>query len=264
MQRQGTEEDVAVHHQQRPPAAPPLQRWPVDVARITAQRSTGERQADQRAAPFGDHRRPRRAGHAPVQAEDEPQRQGDVRQVGAQQDGQRRPRVLRAEEPADQGVVGQGRRQTEQAQLEELAGQRVQLCGWVHQPQCQAAEGNRQQPQQQRQAQCQSQSLQQHLAQGAAIGAASGLGGEAGGAHAQEAQHAEQQHVQRAAHRHRAQLVSVGQMAHHRAVHQGYQGHGNVGEDHRRGQRPDLAVGRGMPPGIEEQAHAGLQSGRAV
>ncbi|MNF63823.1 hypothetical protein D3C84_455360 [compost metagenome] len=264
LQRQGADEDVAVHRQQRTPTAPAGQRPGCDPPRMAPQRTAGQRQAGQRSAPLGHHGRLGGAGHAPVQPQHEPQRQGDVDQVGGQEDRQRRAGILGTEEPAHQCIVGQRRRQSQQAQVEELAGHLVQLRRGRHQRQGEVAEGDRQQAQQQRQQHGQPQALQQHLAQRATIGAPGGLGGKTGSAHAQETEHADHQGVEGAAHRHRAQLVGMGQVADHRAVHQRHHGHGNVREDHGRGQCPDLPVGRGMPPGVEQRTHAGLQSGGAV
>ncbi|MNI84027.1 hypothetical protein D3C73_1408920 [compost metagenome] len=96
---------------------------------------TGQQQADQRTGPFGDHRGPGRTHHPPLQAKDKPQVKGDVDQVGAQQDHQRRPSVLRAQEPADQRVAGQRRRQAEQPRVEKLAGHLVQFRRRLHEVQ---------------------------------------------------------------------------------------------------------------------------------
>ncbi|CRQ23459.1 hypothetical protein PAERUG_P47_London_12_VIM_2_12_12_00019 [Pseudomonas aeruginosa] len=219
---------------------------------------------DRGAAPFRQHRGAGRALHAPVEAVDEPEHQGDVAQVGGQQDRQWRPCVLRAEEPADQCVAGQGRRQAEQAGMEEGAGLAGQFRRRLHQLQGPAAQGQGQRAEQQGQEQRHAQALGEDQAQRAAIVAAGGLGGEAGGAHAQEAEHADHQGVQAAAHGYRAELVGVRQVADHRAVHQVYQGNGNVRQNHRPGQRPDPVVGRGVAPGIAQQAHGVLRIGRAV
>ena len=58
-------------------------------------------------------------------------------------------------------------------------------------------------------------------------------------------------HLVEIAHRHGAELVRVGQVADHGAVHQRHHGHGNVGKNHRRGQRPDPVVGRAVAPVAE-------------
>ena len=68
----------------------------IDSTGVASQRTAGERRAEQSAAPFGDHRGARGAGHAPVEAEHEPQVQRDIDEVGRQQNGQRRAGVLRA------------------------------------------------------------------------------------------------------------------------------------------------------------------------
>ncbi|MCY1301011.1 hypothetical protein D9M70_506000 [compost metagenome] len=170
---------------------------------MAPQCASGQRQAGQRTAPLGHHGRPGGAGHAPVQPQYEPQRQGDVDQVGGQQDRQRRAGVLGTEEPAHQRVVGQCRRQSQQAQMEEFAGHLIQLRRGRHQRQGEVTEGDRQKAQQHRQYHGQPQALQQHLTQRATIGAPDGLGGKAGSAHAQEAEHADHQGVEGAAHRDR-------------------------------------------------------------
>ncbi len=248
LQRQAAQEDVAVHRQQRPPGLPALERRPHDLPRVGAQGRAGKGQAEQGGAPFGNHRRPRRTQHAPVQAKHEPQVQGDVQQVGGQQDGQWRPGVLRAEEPADQRVAGQCRRQAEQAGVEEVFGGLLQGRAGLHHVQRQLAEGQGQQADQQGETDRQQQPLHQHLAQRSTIATAGGLGGEAGGTHAQETHQADHEGEQRGPHGHGAKLVGVGEVADDGAVDQGYQRHGDVGQDHRRGQGPDLVVGGAVLP----------------
>jgi len=256
LQEQAAQEDVAVHRQQRAPARPAAQGVPGQPAGMPAQRPAGQRQAEQGAAPLGEHRGAGGAGHAPVEAEDEPQVERHVAQAGEQQHGQRRAGVLRAEQPADQRVAGQYRRQAEQADVEILAAQRIERRRGLHQAEGEFAEGQRQQAQQQGEDRGEQQALQQHLAQRGAVGAAAGLGSEAGGAHAQEAEGPGQQGEQAAADRHRAELVGVRQVADHRAVDQGHQRRAEVGENHRRGQRPDPAPGRRVAPGRGQRARA--------
>ncbi|MCY1408457.1 hypothetical protein D9M71_237770 [compost metagenome] len=164
LQRQAADEDVAVDAEQRPPALPARQQRPGDLPRVGAQGRPGQGQAEQGGAPFGNHRGAGRTDHAPVQAEHEPQIEGDVEQVGSQQDRQRRLGVLGAEEPADQGEAGQRRRQPEQASLEEVVGRLLQRRRRLHQLQGQVAERQGQQAQQQGKKQRQQQALQQHLA----------------------------------------------------------------------------------------------------
>ncbi len=134
--------------------------------------------------------------------------------------------------------------------MQKIPGQAVELGRRVHQPQRQPAEGYRQGAKHQCQQCREQQALHQHLAQRTAVTAATGLGCETGGAHAQKAEHADDQDVQAAAHRHGAQLMGMGQVADHRGIDQRHQWHGQVGEDHRRRQRPDLAVGWRVAPGI--------------
>ena len=257
LQRQRAQENVAVDRHQRAPACPLPQRTGVESAGITRQRLASKDQAKQRAAPFGDHRGARGPGHAPVEAEHEPQVQRDIDEVGRQQNGQRRAGVLRAEKPADQRIAGQRGGQAEQARVEIVAGQVVQFRGGLHQLQRGALERHAERAQQQGEAEGQQQPLQQYLAQRAAIVAASGLGGETGRAHAQEAHHPHQQRVQAAANRHRAQLVSVRQMADHAAVHQRHQRHGQVRQDHRRRQSPHLLMRGRVAPGGKHAGHYG-------
>ncbi|MNF67412.1 hypothetical protein D3C84_492250 [compost metagenome] len=255
LQGQGADEDVAVHRQQRSPARPAAQRRPVDPPGITLQGAARQVQAEQRATPFGDHRSPGRPGHAPVQTEDEQQIQRHIEQVGGQQDRQRPAGVLGAEQPADQGVAGQRRGQAEQADLQVTAGQRIELRRGLHQAQRRRAERQRQQDQQHGQQRAEQQALQQHLAQCAAVLPAGGLGGEAGGAHAQETHGPGQQGVQATADRHCRQLLGMRQMTDHRAVDQGHQRHRQVGQNHRRSQRPDPFVGGRVLPGCEQCGH---------
>ena len=264
LQRQAADENIAVDHQQRPPTGPGAQARPVRLAGEAPECAAGQCQAEQGAAPFGGHRGLGRAGHAPAQAHHEPQAEHDVDEVGGQQDRQRCAGVLCAEEPADQRVGGQRRRQAEQADVEELPGQRIQFGGRSHQRQRRAGQGHRQQAEQQCQAEGQQQALAENPPQRSAILAPGRLGGETGGAHAQETEHADQQGIEPATDGHGTQLVGVRQVADHRAVDQGDQRHGNVGEDHRRGKRPDAAVGRRMPPGFEQGIHSGLLGRPAV
>jgi len=141
--------------------------------------------------------------------------------------------------------------------VEIVAGQVVQFRRGLHQLQRGALERHTECAQQQGEADGQQQSLQQYLAQRAAILAAGCLRGEAGGTHAQEAHHPHQQRVQTAANRHRAQLVSVRQMADHAAVHQRHQRHGQVRQDHRRRQRPHLLMRGRVAPGGKHAGHYG-------
>jgi len=127
---------------------PGAQGGPHQCAGESAQRTAGQPQAEQGAAPLGNHRGPGRAGHAPVQAEDEPQVQGDIDQIGGEQNRQRRACVLCAQKPAHQCVAGQGGGQAEQPDVEELQGQGMQFGGRLHQAQGHAAERNRDGPQQ--------------------------------------------------------------------------------------------------------------------
>ncbi|MNV80083.1 hypothetical protein D3C71_1736640 [compost metagenome] len=132
--------------------------------------------------------------------------------------------------------------------MEEILGGLLQRPAGLHRLQRQLAEGQCQQADDQRERDSQQQPLHQHLAQRRAIATAGGLGGEAGGAHAQEAHQADHEREQCRPHRHCAQLVSMGQVADDRAVDQGHQRHGDVGQDHRRGQGPDLVVGGAVLP----------------
>ncbi|MNL42794.1 hypothetical protein D3C87_1652730 [compost metagenome] len=135
LQGQAADKNVTVDRQQRTPALPPAQGCPDDMAGVGAQRLTGHQQTDQRAGPFGDHRSPGGTDHAPFQAQHKPQVQGDVDQVGAQENRQRRAGVLRAEEPADQCITGQRRGQPEQPRMEKLAGHLIQFCRRLHEMQ---------------------------------------------------------------------------------------------------------------------------------
>ncbi|MNH23226.1 hypothetical protein D3C79_831150 [compost metagenome] len=118
-------------------------------------------------------------------------------------------------------------------------------------------EGERQQAQQQRKQQRQQQALYQHLTQRRAVGTPSSLGGKAGGAHAQKAHYPGQKGVQAGTDGDCAKLVSMGQMADHGAIDQRHQRHGNIREDHRRSQCPDLTVGRAVAPVSEQSGHVG-------
>ncbi|MOA14374.1 hypothetical protein D3C78_1344720 [compost metagenome] len=139
--------------------------------------------------------------------------------------------------------------------MEELSGQGVQLRRWLHQAQRQRCQRYGDQAQQQGEPQRQQQTLAENPAQRATVGTPGSLGGETGGAHAQETEHADQQGIQAAADRHRAELVGMRQMADDRAVYQRHQRHGNIGKNHRRGQRPDLPMGRAVPPGVAQRVH---------
>ena len=88
--------------------------------------------------------------------------------------------------------------------------------------------------------------------QGPVVARAKRLGGEAGGAHAQEAQHPIQGVHDGRADGHGAQVAGIGQLPHDRGVHRAHQGNGQIGQDHWPGQRPDAAVpmsGRGGQAG---------------
>ncbi|MNY24323.1 hypothetical protein D3C86_1580300 [compost metagenome] len=148
--------------------------------------------------------------------------------------------------------------------MQVVAGQGVQLGARLHQRQQRRQQRHHQQAAQQRQSAGQQQTLAQQLAQRPAVAAPAGLGGEAGGAHAQEAEGPYQQAVQAAAHRNGAELVGVRQVADHRAVDQRHQRHRQVGEDHRPGQRPHPALGWTMLPGVAQAAHGArsLRAGR--
>ena len=255
LQRQAAQENVAVDRQQRSPGLPALERCPHDLPWVSPQRREGQGQAQQGGTPFCNYRRPCRAQHPPVQPQDEPQVQDDVQQVGGQQNSQWCPGVLGAQEPADQRVAGQCRRQAQQAGMKEVFSGLLKGGAGLHRLQCQLAERQGQQANQQGEADRQQQPLDQHLAQRCAVTSAGGLGGETGGAHAQEPHQADHEGEQRGAHGHGAQLVGVGEVADDRAVDQSHQGYGDVGQDHRRGQRPDLAVGGAVAPVSEELRH---------
>ncbi|MNO93157.1 hypothetical protein D3C76_847490 [compost metagenome] len=141
--------------------------------------------------------------------------------------------------------------------MEEVFGGLLQGCAGLHGVQRQLAEGQGQQADQHGEADCQQQPLHQHLAQRCTVATAGGLGGEAGGAHAQEAHQADHEREQCRPHRHCAQLVSMGQVADDRAVDQGHQRHGDVGQDHRRGQAPHFAMGQAVAPVGGQRGHAG-------
>jgi len=141
LQRQAAQEDVAVHRQQWPPRLPALERSPGDLPGVGTKGWPGQGQAEQRSAPFGDHRGPCRTQHAPVQAEYEPQVEGDVQQVGGQQYRQWRSSVLCAKEPADQRITGQRCRQAEQPGMEKVFGGLLQRLARLHGVQGQLAEG---------------------------------------------------------------------------------------------------------------------------
>ncbi len=235
------------------------------MPRVGPQGRAGQGQAQQGGTPLGDHRCPRRTQHTPIQPQDEPQVQDDVQQVGGQQDGQRSPGVLGAQKPANQRVAGQRRRQAKQARVKEVFGGLLQGCAGLHRMKCKLAERYGQQADQHRETNRQQQPLHQHLAQRRAVATAGGLGGEAGRPHAQEAHQADHEGEQRGAHRHGAQLVGVGEVADDRAVDQRHQRHGDVGQDHRRGQRPDLVVGRAVAPVGRELGHLhSMRLGTAV
>ena len=255
LQRQATQEDVAVYRQQRAPGLPAFERRPRHLPRVGPQGRAGQGQAQQGCTPLGDHRCPRRTQYTPIQPQDEPQVQDDVQQVGGQQDGQRCPSVLGAQKPAHQRVAGQCCGQTQQAGVEEVFGGLLQGCAGLHGMKCKLAERQGQQADQHREGDRQQQPLHQHLAQRRAIATAGGLGGETGGAHAQEAHQADHEGEQRGAHGHGTQLMGVGEVADDRAVDQRHQRHGDVGQDHRRSQRPDLVVGRAVAPVGRELGH---------
>ena len=71
LQRQGADKYVAIDGQQRSPVQPAAQRGPVQRTGIGPQCAPRQVQTEQCTAPFGNHRGPGRAGHAPVQAEHE-------------------------------------------------------------------------------------------------------------------------------------------------------------------------------------------------
>ncbi|MNH20521.1 hypothetical protein D3C79_802960 [compost metagenome] len=121
----------------------------------------------------------------------------------------------------------------------------------------QVAEGQGEQAQQQREQQRQQQTLHQHLAQGCAVGTPGRLGGKPGGAHAQKTHDPGQEGVQAGTHGDRTQLVGMRQVTDHRTIDQRHQGYGNIRENHRRGQCPDLAVGRAVAPVGQQSGHVG-------
>ncbi|MNE37031.1 hypothetical protein D3C80_1308690 [compost metagenome] len=120
---------------------------------------------------------------------------------------------------------------------------------------CKLAEGQGQQADDHGKAQGQQQPLHQHLAQRCAVAAAGSLGRKTGRAHAQKAHQADHEGEQGGAHRHCAQLMGMGQVANDGAVDQRHQRYRDIGEDHRCGQAPDLAVGRAVAPVGGEGAH---------
>ncbi|MNG77405.1 hypothetical protein D3C79_359530 [compost metagenome] len=139
--------------------------------------------------------------------------------------------------------------------MEEVFGGLLQGRAGLHRVQRQLAEGQRQQADQQGEADCQQKPLYQHLAQRCTVATAGGLSSETGGAHAQEAHQADHEGEQGGAHGHGAQLVGVREMTDDRAVDQRHQRYRDVGQDHRRGQRPDLAVGGAVAPVGSELGH---------
>src|SRR5690606_5199949 len=163
--------------------APAAQRGQQQPTRMAGQFPAAQQQADRQAAPFGRHRGPGGAAPAPAQPQHAPQAQQQAEQVAGQQDGQSRARGLRAAKPADQRLAGEHRRQAEQTGVDVLARQLIQASRRLHQPQGEAAAGDRQQTQGQGQQQAEQPRLQQQQAQRSAIATPAGLGGEAGGAH---------------------------------------------------------------------------------
>ncbi|MNX95686.1 hypothetical protein D3C86_1279690 [compost metagenome] len=224
---------------------------------VGAQGFAGHQQADQCAGPFGNHRGPGSTDHTPFQAEDEPQVQGNVDQVGAQQNRQGRPGILGAEKPADQCITGERRRQAEQAGMEELAGQLIELSRRLHEMQRDPAQRHAHRTQDHGQADGEQQALQQNLPQGGTIPTPRCLGGEPGGAHAQKAHGPGKEGVQTGPDRDGAELMGVGQVTDDGAVDQCHQRYGNVRKNHRRGECPDPAMGRAVAPVGGQVGHAG-------
>ncbi|MNZ69649.1 hypothetical protein D3C78_879580 [compost metagenome] len=264
LQRQAADEDVAVDRQQWPPTLPQRQCRPDDMPGIGTQGLAGHQQADQRPRPFGNHRGPGGTDHAPFEAKDEPQVQGDIDQVGTQQNRQRRPGILGAEKPADQCITGQRGGQSEQAGVEKLAGQLIELRRRLHEVQRRCAQRHAHSTQDQGQAEGEQQALQQNLPQGRTIPAPGRLGGEPGGAHAQKTHGPGKEGIQTGPDRDGAELMGVGQVTDDGAVDQCHQRYGNVRKNHRRGECPDPAMGRAVAPVGGQVGHAGSLGERAL
>ncbi|MNV20500.1 hypothetical protein D3C71_1114010 [compost metagenome] len=169
-----------------------------------------------------------------------------------------------AEEPADQRITGQCRRQTEQPRVEKFAGHLVQFRRRLHELQRDPAQRHAHCAEHNRQAHGQQQALQQNLPQRRAIATPGGLSREPGGAHAQKAHGPGQKGVQAGPDRDGTELMGMGQVTDDGAVDQRHQRYGNVRENHRRRQRPDPTMGRTVAPVGNQVGHAGSLGERAL
>ena len=207
---------------------------------MPAQCADGERGANGEARVFGDHRGECDAVDIHAEYDDEKQVEQDVRDVDRQEDEQRDARVLQAEKPADQRVVGERARRAPDADREVRCGVRLDVGLAAKQRQRDAPDGLLQQQDQQRDGGAHDQRLPQRDAQRVVVVRAKALRGDTRGSHAQEV-HAEiEEREDRSADRDGAEIGRAVEMAHHARVDHAEQWHGDIRQDHRRRDTPHV------------------------
>ncbi len=187
-----------------------------------------------------------------IQADHKHQIQRHVSEVGGQHHGQRRAGVLHAQEPTDQGEVGQGGGRAPQADVQVIARERFNVCIRCHDPQRDGRGRHSNQPQENAQTDSHQQGARQHRPQTIGVLASEMLGGDSRRAHAEKIQAHEQQTDDARADGNCAQILRSFQMTHHRRVHDAQRRDADVGDNHGQSDTPDRSIGGAAEGGGHE------------
>jgi len=226
-------------------------QWPAaDAPELTAH----QHDAQAHGGDLGDHRGDGDTDHPHSQPENEPEIENDVQAVHEDLQDQGGAGVLDAEEPAGQGIHAERRRGAPDADMEIVAGQVRHLAAGADDLQRRPQDGRLDDDGDEADGDAQDPGPGQpgpHLGR---VAGAQRLGRQARGAHAQEIHDVIDEGEDQGADGDGADELRSGQVADHGDIDGAQERQGQVGEYHRAGQAPGLAVPvlghrRRFPPG---------------
>ncbi len=260
LQTEGAQEDIAVeaeqpHHGRKlPPALPTiLPHRRCQLPQLTAYQPD----ADCQRAVVRHDRGCRHTPHLPAEPEHKQGIERHIDQIGEDQHHHGAAGILHPQQPTHDHQIAERRRGAPDPHRHILARIELHLGRAATQGDQPWQQGEEQQQQRQAKSNGQPQRPQQSIELGTTVGGAVRLRRQAGGRHPQKAEQPEDEVDQGRTDRDAPQKPGLTEMTDHPGVHQPQQGGGDIGENHRQGERKDGAVARGIsPPGGNSWGHA--------